>query len=182
MSFILLGILNSQVTGAGGGSYELIESNILTTSASSVTFSSIPQDYKHLQIRAVVQNSGTSLNKITFNGDTGTNYDFHSLTGTGSSVTSAASNNVAYLDYRTAFTSDGANLFAPLILDLLDYSSTSKNSTARLFTGYDRVSFAQIMLRSGLWRNTAAVTSITFDANTQQFVSGSRFSLYGVRG
>lgn len=181
MSPIPLGIL-AVAGSAGGGAYELIESNILTSSASSVSFLSIPQDYKHLQIRYVSQNSTATVNQIQLNGDTGSNYDWHILYGDGSSVFSSAVNNTTYWQYVSPSTSDGASLFGIGVLDILDYSNTSKNTTGRLLAGSDRSSSKQIRLLSGLWRNTAAVTSVSLNANGNNFVSGSRFSLYGIRG
>lgn len=179
MTPIPLGILDFP-TGAAAA-YDLLETQVLTSSASSVTFSSIPQDYKHLQIRYVSQNSSATVNQIQLNGDTGSNYDRHNLYGDGSNVYASAVNTTTYWQFVTPFTSDGTSLFGIGVLDILDYSNTSKNTTGRLLAGLDRSSNKQIRLLSGLWRNTAAVTSVGLNANGNSFVPGSRFSLMGVR-
>lgn len=186
MSLILLGILNSQVSGAAGGSYELIESNILTSSASSVTFSSIPQDYKHLQIRATVRSASPSntdnLNVKVNNSTTG--YISHRLFGNGLSVSSELNPDTAKWEFNF-FPGNGATTgaYKPIILDILDYANTSKNTTARALHGVIEANepIRRINLDSGLWANTAAITSVSFQMGSN-ILSGSRFSLYGIRG
>lgn len=186
MSFILLGILNSQVESAAGGAYELIESNILTSSASSVTFSSIPQDYKHLQIRSVALGTGGNLAmfRMRFNSDTGSNYAWHRLRGDGSSVSSAAGTSQSYIEplQRIAGSSGNSTSYSAAIIDILDYAVTTKNKTTRTLGGHTLDSNF-IFLNSGLWLNTSAISALElFVDGTNNFVSGSRFSLYGIRG
>ena len=75
-----------------------------------------------------------------------------------------------------------ANAFGAGVYDILDPYSTTKNKTTRLFGGRGFVTGDhKIVLASGLWRNTASVTSIDLVAN-DNFVTGSRFSLYGIKG
>lgn len=188
MSFILLGILNSQVSGAAGGSYELIESNILTSSASSVTFSSIPQDYKHLQIRATTRTDQASTavgSELLLNSDTGANYAMHFLYGNGSSVLSGSGTSQTYAYWAvTNGNNETANVYTAIVTDILDYSSSNKNTTIRTLNGTAGSSVTRIYERSALWMNTNAVTSITLrgSGGTPNFMAGSRFSLYGIRG
>ena len=74
-----------------GGSYESIQTVTVGAGGSaSVTFSSIPATYKHLQIRGILRSSYSPSNtsmRLTFNSDTGNNYSSHFLMSTGSSVT-----------------------------------------------------------------------------------------------
>lgn len=166
-------------------SYELIESAILTSDESSVTFSSIPQDFKHLQIRAVVRGDAAFVggnSQVRFNGDSGSNYSYHTLTSNGSagtvfSTAATSESSIRLLDSAEA--NETANAFRVSVADFIDYASTSKNTTVKSLEGGGNNS----RLRSGLWMNTAAVTQITigrpFGGN---FVTGSRFSLYGIRG
>jgi hypothetical protein len=185
MSFILLGILNSQVEAEAAGAYELISTQVLSSSASTVTFSSIPQDYKHLQIRMVTRS--TRSNNIAgfgirFNSDSGTNYDLHSLSGDGSSVTSFASNNLSFVSLSQTAATSTASSFGATVSDILDYTNTSKNKTVRSLLGYATTTNL-IALRSGLWRNTAAISAMEiYDTTSNNFLTGSRFSLYGIKG
>lgn len=187
MSFILLGILNSQVTASAAGAYDLLQTTVLTSSASSVTFSSIPSDYKHLQIRAVIRgndvNYGAAYLRIRTNGDTSSSYAFHSLYGDGSSVTSNGFSSQSYL-MNFIYPEDGAtaNMFSPIVLDVLDYASTNKNTTFKMFAGGQVSGNERSALYSGLWNNTSAVNSLLFYPAGGSFKTGSRFSLYGIKG
>ena len=188
MSFILLGILNSQVEAAGGGSFELIQSTILTGTQSSVTFTNLDtyaSTYKHLQLRMTVRKGGTftaSNMDIRLNSDTNTNYNSHVLRGNTTDVVSVyTSGAFAQLENVIADGGAGANIFSSIILDILDFSNTSKNTTIRSMSGVVfGSSLSRIALTSNLWRNTAAVTSLELSAT--DMVAGSRFSLYGIRG
>jgi hypothetical protein len=185
-----LGILSAAGAGGGvAGDYELISSEILGTTAASVTFSSLgdySSTYKHLQLRMTAKTSGTGYQDdpfvLQFNGDSGANYNWHLLLGDGSSVASAASPGSAYTFGPTS-SDAGASIFGALIADILDPYSTSKNTTTRFLSGYQPGSGAKINLSSMLWRNTASITSISLKPIIgANWVAGSRFSLYGIRG
>jgi len=189
MSFILLGILNSQAAGAGGaGAYDLLESTVLTSSASSVSFTGLDSytDYKHLQIRYTGQsilagNTGLDNLQINFNSSSGT-YQNHFLRGTGS-VVESGSQSFSYINIIQALTRSGAtNIFSPVIIDILDFSSANKNTTVRALTGGLTSSETAVALQSGLWVDTSAVTSVELtNPNARDFATDSRFSLYGIR-
>ena len=182
---IPLGVLAVAGAGAAGGSdYVLLESQILTSNTATITFSSIPQTYKHLQIRGVsrqASGANTQLN-LRFNGDTGTNYVSHFLFGSGSAVSSSAQTSRSSIIFgQSTGSGETANIFSPVVMDILDYSNSSKNTTTRLFSSFNN-SLNWILMRSGLWMNTAAVTSISFTADSAtDMVAGSRFSLYGIK-
>ena len=194
MSLVLLGILNSQAAAAGdAGAYDLLETQVLTSTAASVTFTGLDSysDYKHLQIRAVGRsnNSGTNfrLTGLRFNGDSGSNYSYHDLYGNGSSVVSSSvtgSSNIPVLAINGS--SSTGNAFGGALIDLLDFSSSSKNTTVKSLTGfYDAAQpIYRVMLRSGVWLNTSAVTSITMGdlLGGYDWAVGCRFSLYGIKG
>lgn len=183
MSPIPLGIL--ALAGAGAaGAYDLLETQVLSSSAASVTFTGLGSysDYKHLQIRVTTRatTSGQNSYYMTFNNDTGNNYAYHRLFGDGSSVSSAASTSQPYIYAgRMAESTDGADEFAATVTDILDFNNANKNTTVRLLTGHT-AGGVRIGLISGLWDDTSAVTEI--DLTTfSNFEVGSRFSLYGVK-
>lgn len=170
-------------SGAGSAeAYELIESSILTSSASSITFSSIPQDYKHLQLRAVTRQDGAVVygNALLSLNGTSPSY-WHYLYTYNTSIYSGGYGS-PYGNYGFWATGNNAatGVFAPTVMDILDYSSSSKNTTLKYLTGYND-SNSGVALMSNLWSNTTAVTSLTI-AGTSNYVAGSRFSLYGIRG
>jgi hypothetical protein len=151
------------------------------TGSTTITLSSIPSGYKHLQIRAVMRTTGTTgVNNMQINGDTGSNYARHWLRGTGTTVT--ATGQASQTSIWAGHDVSAANFVAPTIIDILDADSTSKYKTIRAFTGYEYNSTdCQILLTSGLWMSTAAVTSITFIAGSN-FASGTQIALYGIKG
>ena len=169
--------------------YDLLETTTLSSSASSVTFSSLDTlaaGYAHLQIRSVTKgaanNFGNSRIGITFNGDT-TGYSRHTLQGDGSSVVSQAaanSNRVDVSDATAESNASYAGVFGASIVDILDFSNTSKNTTVRSLSGSIMQNKA-VTLNSGAWLDLAAVTSINLEAGNGDFVAGCRFSIYGVK-
>jgi hypothetical protein len=189
MSLLPLGLL-SQGGGAGAAAgFEQIATTVLTSTANTITFSSIPSNYKHLQLRMVSKTtdaSGTGYLILRFNTDSATNYSYHYLLGNGSSAVSAAASDSTFAGLIFMNGNDiGANAFSPNILDILDYANTSKFKTSRLFGGRANAGFgaSQVHLESGNWRSTSAITSITLSFGDGTNLSiGSRFSLYGIGG
>jgi hypothetical protein len=141
---------------------------------STITFSNIPSTYTHLQIRTY--NNG-GVGAVTFNGDTGSNYSRHYLWGDGSVATSGANTSttsMGVIDYTSS-----ANVFSSNIVDILDYANTNKFKTVRSLSGTDANGAGSVLLYSGAWRNTNAITSITISGGTA--VQYSSFALYGIK-
>jgi hypothetical protein len=181
---IPLGILGA--SGAGLiPDYELISSTVLGSAASSVVLNSIPTDYKHLQVRLTVKSANVTSNRDLFvrlNGITTSSYVFHRLRGGGSTVASNANTGTTSIGlFNIVEASNTSGVFGAAILDVIDYGSTSKNTTIRALSGLAGATNT-VNLNSGLLNNTAAITSITFFADSGNLSSGSRFSLYGIRG
>ena len=174
--------------------FESIATATGTGSSTSLTFSSIPSTYQHLQIRGIGKATATTsrsgLLSVQCNSDTGANYAAHRLRGDGTSVLAGGNASTTYtyfqdcLAYSKTATPDMANIFGAFIIDIHDYSSTSKYKTIRGFGGvdanYSSVDF-EINLISGLWMNTAAINSITLNAN-DPLTTTTTFALYGIRG
>lgn len=174
------------VFSAGAGranSYELISTTIATGSEAVISFTSIPATYKHLQIRATTRTTyagGFGLTaSMSFNSDGAANYSWHWLYGDGGSVATNATANAASIGNGwTGGSSMTANMFSGTIIDILDYANTNKYKTSRTLTG---TAAGGIFLTSGNWRNTAAISTIgLFSAGN--WASGTRFSLYGIKG
>jgi hypothetical protein len=166
-------------------SYESIMT--ATPTGSTFTFSVIPSDYKHLQIRSLAKMTSTAGANddgyiIQINGDTGSNYAWHMLYGTGNGVANATGGTSQTRMYPYGLPFGGNNGFGAMITDVLDYTNTNKNTTLRFLSGYDNNGAGDVLLASGLWMNTSAVTSITISASYGNFASGSHFALYGIKG
>lgn len=172
---------------AAGGDFESIETITLANSTTaSVTFSNL-SGYQHLQVRIVARNTrsasaNSSTMRMRFNSDTGSNYFYHRLRGDGSATLADAGTSASdlwFFDY--ASNNNTANIFSAAVVDILDYSNSSKNTTIRTLTGGDFNGSGDVAIRSGGWNNTAAVTSIEFRDPSYNFVSGSTFALYGIK-
>lgn len=160
----------------------VIEEQILASSVASVTFTSIPQTYKHLQIRYTAR--GPAHMTLKFNSAT-SGYAAHELFGeNGAGVYSGyltSQSNITF--YRSSIdSSETSGSFGAGIIDILDYSATTKNKTARLFYGTFGDSTRHVHLNSGFLADTSAITSITITGSGANLVSGSRFTLYGSNG
>jgi hypothetical protein len=165
-----------QTVGAGG--------------TASITFSSIPQTFTHLQLRVFgrtdYDRGSGNLVPVSlycgFNSDTATNYSWHVLAGDGASATSANGVNTTGIHMGTlsipAFRAP-ANVFGSFIVDVLDYANTSKFKTVRSIGGVDQNGSGATTFDSGNWRSTAAINLFTVvtDGN---FAAGSRVDLYGI--
>lgn len=182
---------NSFSSGGGGAAaYELISTTVLGSGQSSVTFSGLGTSgaaYKHLQLRYVARtdHTGTQSAFVRLNGDSGANYAYHSLEGNGGSVVSSATSSAtAAFMYLGGLPGNNSTtgIFEGSIMDILDFSSTTKNKTLRNMNGTMGNVVSNIRLTSGLWMNTAAITSIVISPQSANFIAGSRFSLYGLRG
>ena len=183
-----LAAIHGNGVAASTSSYESIATVTVGAGGSStITFSSIPNTYKHLQVRCLArssrsQNSGYAV--FRFNSDTGTNYSQHSLQGDGAAAAAAGNASVSYptlLLFPAALR--GASIFGVGVLDVLDYTNTNKNKTIRVLDGYDSNGAGLIELGSGAWYNTSAITSITItEFNGNNFVEYSQFALFGIKG
>lgn len=180
-------------TSFSASDFELISTiRVGSAGASSITFSNIPQEYKHLQIRALTRGTDTGSvgignQFIIINGDTAsTTYARHEIIGNGSTAYSqGGSSTSTYGNFYAVGCAAGgntANTFNINIIDILDYTS-SKNKTIKYFTGADfNTSNGMLSLGSILWLNTSAITSFGLDPWAPLFSQYSKFSLYGIRG
>lgn len=153
-------------------------------SASSVSFTNIPNTYSHLQIRGITRCASVKEFYIQVNNDTGNNYAYHNLFGNGSSAGAGANSTISRIATLTQVGSaTAANTFSPIIIDLLDYANGNKYKTFRILSGTEQnSSTCEIGLTSGLWQSTSAVTSISlFNATNTNIEPNSQFALYGVK-
>jgi len=192
------GIVASQITGhLSTNSYESIQTvTVGSGGQASISFTSIPSTYKHLQIRGFLQSDRNNYPienaLMTFNGDTGSNYSAHYIyagvtagtqqiiTGSTTSATNIILNDVA------GATAGGQ--FGASVIDILDYANTNKYKTIKYLAGNDINNLVlnysgQIAFGSGNWRNTNAITNISISVQSSTgFTQYSSFALYGIKG
>ena len=172
---------------AGGGDFESIATvTVGSGGASSITFSDIPGTFQHLQIRYLLRLTSASEDVLMrFNGDTGSNYvRVHQLKGDGSSASAVGLAAGSYIfPGFVPGSGDTASIFGAVVLDILDYTSTSKHKVTRSFGGADKNGSGDVYLRSGMWfpSSIAAVTSISLTGNGGNFAQHSTAALYGLR-
>ena len=157
---------------AAGNTYTPIATQSLSGS-SEVTFSSIPAIYTDLRIvTAGAVNVGLHNWQLQFNGDTGANYSSTFIATTGGSGRIANATFIT-LDRYGYFSTSQTNI----LFDMMSYANVSANKTllSRSNNAAEGSGFV-----TGLWRNTAAVTSIRMYLSGSTFASGSTASLYGI--
>ena len=156
--------------------------------ASTITFSAIPQTYKHLQIRSFARNiTGGGVEDtqaaMRFNGDSGANYTYHLVNGNGSAI--STSGGVSQTNATAGFvagSSAPADCFSVAVCDILDYTNTNKYKVVRLLGGDDyNDANGNVYLWSNLWLNTSAITQIVI-TNSNNYAQYSSFALYGIKG
>jgi len=176
MAGIQLGLIGSY--SASLGAYDSIATSVAGVGGTtSVTFSSIPSTYTHLQIRAYgIVAAGVTNLAVQFNGDTASNYWWHQLYGSGGGTGSNNSGASSPFMYMPTFATQPGGM----VLDILDYTNTNKYKTMRGIGGSDANGSGQLSLSSGMWNSTAAITSITLYGST--FSQYSSFALYGIKG
>jgi len=160
--------------------YDCIATTTLSSAQSSVTFSSIPGTYTDLVV--VIQAFWTTVPSnmyiyMQLNSDTGSNYSTTILSGDGSSALSTRFSNRTNMnmDYAATLVDEEPT---QRNINIMNYSNTTTYKTAiwrsnRAGAGTDAM--------VGMWRSTAAITTILFDLETGDYASGSTFSLYGIK-
>ena len=159
--------------------YNKIASNTLGSAASSVTFSSISSAYTDLVIvvQAAVTTGSVAL-RMQFNTDTGANYQSIWLTGNGSTAASGKSTGNTYMKIDE---NSGMNTTLGQGLNLINIMNYSNTSTYKpVLTRPNRADLG-VDAFVGYWLNAAAINSITLLTSSSTFITGSTFTLYGIK-
>lgn len=166
--------------------YTLIASNTLSSSAASITFSSIPNTYTDLVLHTSMRSiySDTSF-QIELNNDTNSIYSYTDIRGDGSAATSTRGSNnsnffVRGLINRSAYTS---NTFATSQIYIPSYTASQNKPVSMYGVAENNGTAAEFIVPiAGLFRSTAAISSIKlFQGGGDSLVSGSSFFLYGIK-
>jgi hypothetical protein len=163
--------------------YTLIKGETLTTTAASYSFTAIPSTFTDLVLRISDRTGSTGSDAInmTFNSDSASNYSNIYIQGNGASAVSGLDSSVARIRYLTDLSTNTASTFGSTEIYIPSYN-VSQNKPVSLFNTYENnSSTAYIRGIANLWRNTAAITSITLTPQSSTFVAGSSFYLYGIK-
>ena len=167
--------------------YVPIQTYTLTATATSVTFSNIPQNYADLKIIVSGRNgdTGTSSALITFNGDgTAANYYSRYLRNNGGTLANTTyANTVGYINMTLVNGSDTTtNVFGNSEAYVSNYTSSNYKTISIDASAETNGSAVMQAFGSGLWSSTSAVTSVTLTPSVSPFAIGSTFTLYGIGG
>jgi len=185
-----IGIYASQISGhLVTNNYSSIQTvTVGSGGASSITFSSIPSTYTHLQIRGLGHsaNTGSVINGLTVqaNGDTSANYSWHYMLNYSGSLSSGATANASSMGL--GYINLDYNIYknSSIIIDVIDYANVNKYKTFKSLVGYDfnnENSYKGAMaVCSSNWRSTSAITSLTL-TTVSGFTQYSTFALYGIK-
>ena len=159
-----------------------IETVEVASPVTSVTFSSIPQGYTDLIIKASTRDATNNDNntelKIKFNGSA-TSYVNKYIQGNGSTVVTGTYATTYFYTGESDSLTATTNTFGNSEHYIPNYTSANYKSMSSDLVSEDNATVAYTNLAAGLWSNTAAITSIEFTCNGS-FATNSTFTLYGV--
>jgi hypothetical protein len=187
----ILGIIASANYPRVTNSYESIATvNLSSAGASSISFTSIPSTYQHLQLRLLLRGDSSAgfgnAVLMRFNGSSTGIYAYHTIQTIDASTVYADYdfNRTNIVAMRMPSSFFASNIFAGGVIDILDYANTNKFKTTRTLGSFDsNGGTCTVNLSSGLWRSTAAINEITFtDDSAAGFSRYSHAALYGIKG
>jgi hypothetical protein len=183
----ILGIFASSQFIETGDYQSIATTTVGAGGVSSITFSSIPSTFTHLQLRTSVRNTlnySWSVN-IQLNG--ATNYSRRHRMGQDTNsgtpgVFSDASTTLGET-FGTYGSTSTQSLFGGAITDILDYTNTNKNKTIRSISGWNASNGGGVgLFISSLYETTSAITSLVLTPTSGNFAQYSSIALYGIKG
>jgi hypothetical protein len=159
--------------------YEKIATTTLGSANSTITFSTIPATYTDLKIvlTGTATASGDDL-KLRFNGDTGNNYSYTALQGNGASVSSFRNTSIAFV-YLAGSASMSTTIPTFSEVDIFLYAGGTNKTLLAQYSG-DFNGTGNTARSVGLWRNTAAITSVSLFLSVTTFKVNTTATLYGI--
>jgi hypothetical protein len=162
-----------------GATYEPIATTTLGSANSTIEFTTISGSYTDIKcILFIPSSTATSNIRVRFNSDSGTNYLYTYLEGTGSSAGTGRYTSSTYLFELRGSTSD--TLPTLVEFDVFSYAGSTKK-TVLVKNSLDRNGSGQVERMVCLWRSTSAITTITLTSSSSTWVTGTRATLYGIK-
>lgn len=163
--------------------YTPIATYALGSATQYVDFLIIPQTYTDLILVSNAKDSGTgtvNTNAQVGNGsyDTGSNYSWTWLGGSGTTAASGRGSNTT--SYLTGAVSTGGNAVTTLHFQNYSNTTTYKTMLSRSSLA-DTASGQSVSAWAGLWRSTSAINQIRVYPGGQTWAAGSTFTLYGIQ-
>jgi hypothetical protein len=181
--------LVDEAGAAAGGDMELLFSTTLSSPASSITTGTLPTGYKSLVIDTSLRTDGSYPSNVIygyFNGDTtASNYGYQFLIAYSGTTVAQGAAQVPFLTGATGATAASGDYFGSDRIIIRNHESTVNFktwfTTETTITGPNATNRNCVQI-SGIWHNTAAITSVTIlDPLVNDFVAGSFVAVYGLK-
>jgi len=161
--------------------YEKIATTTLGSASSTITFSSIAGTYTDLRLVCVYTTANFGIyTTLRFNSDSGSNYSDTYLIGDGSTASSARDTGATFIGFGAYPNGISSGQFNLVETDIFSYAG-STYKTCLIGSSLDKNGSGDVQRLVGLWRNTAAITSITIQTNGGTMSVGSTATLYGIK-
>lgn len=179
---------SSSITPAFPPSYDSIATvTVGAGGTSTVTFSSIPSTYKHLQLRYIARTGRArdAASGLTMRINSSYPVVGHEILANPNTATGGGGNpGIGSLMLCAPGVNAASNAFGTGIVDFFEYADSNKNKTIRALSGSETNTEGQMKFLSLLVNSTTNISSITFETvdggtNIQQY---SYFALYGIKG
>lgn len=158
--------------------YIPIATQTLGSAAASITFNSIPGTYTDLRLVLTCTTSLSADILLQFNGDTATNYSATYLYGGVTSAGSGSDVSVAWI-YLTDVSSTSTTVPSIRTVDIMSYAGSTNKTMLKTESG-DYNGSGQVTVSVGLWRSTAAITSMLITVSGATFATGTIATLWGI--
>jgi hypothetical protein len=161
--------------------YTPIYAQTLSSAAASITFSNIPTTFTDL--RLVYQTGMSSAGNepyLRFNSDSSSLYSETVLYGNGTSALSFR-NNISTAIQMARDVGLPTAIESVTTVDIMNYSNTTTFKNALIRTNKGSASYSQVGAYISLYRSTSPITSINLSTSAGNFVTGSTFTLYGIK-
>jgi len=163
--------------------YTLIASNTLSSSATSVTFSAIPNTYTDLVLKVSARTANTVPSRTTrlrLNGLSTTIYSYTIIDGDGSTATSTRASSTTESPVVVNGNSSTSSTFSNTEIYIPNYAGTTQKPISTAYAAENNATAAALGAVASLVNLTSAVISLEI-SNSSNFLTGSSFFLYGIK-
>ncbi len=158
------------------------------TGTAAISFANVPQSCVDIRVEGVLRGAAaaaSAMHVVRFNSDSGANYDYEEVYGSGASAGAGFTAAGTYAPMGLiAHASATANIFSAFEIFIPGYRDSThwKQYLART-QAFQAAGLNYVVQIGGQWRSTSAITQIALLGNaaggTTTFVAGSRATLLG---
>jgi hypothetical protein len=157
--------------------YTALATITLASTASSVTFGSIPATYRDLVVVFDGLATANQAFRLRINTDSGSNYPYVYMRSQGNTPESG-NGTATEVPFNLSTTTSGTRCMS--LVQIMDYSATDKHKTCLVRANYDQPAVGRFVEAQAVrWSNTAAITSLQV-SSASNLGAGSRIDIYGI--